>query len=75
MAGRLGGIDRDGDRTSKEHIVSGAERTCRERRPNVRLNLDAVNAERLVKLKRYNAIEHGNFPRTSKQHTKTNVFA
>ena len=52
MAGRLGGIDRDGDITSNEYIVSGAERTCRERRPNVRLNLDAVNAERLVKLKR-----------------------
>ena len=52
IAGRLGEIDRDGDRKSNEHIVRGAERICRDRRPNVRLDLDAVNAERLVKLKR-----------------------
>ncbi len=52
IAGRLGEIDRDGNRKSNEHIVRGAERICRDRRPNVRLDLDAVNAERLVKLKR-----------------------
>ena len=52
IAGRLGEIDRDGDRKSNKHIVRGAERICRDRRPNVCLDLDAVNAERLVKLKR-----------------------
>ena len=45
VAGTLGSVDRDGERTSNENTVNGT-------RPEARLNVDAVNAERLVKLKR-----------------------
>ena len=51
IAGRLGDIDRDGERTSSD-VVSGAGRSRRDRRPNVRLNLESVEAEKLVRLKR-----------------------
>ena len=52
VAGTLRSVDHGGERTSNEKTVNG-------RRPEARLNLDAVNAERLVKLKRSRSSHQG----------------